>query len=221
MNFDPPLGVIIGNQWRPGIGDPTVLGWATVIAYLAAFLACWSAAAGEKRKRRRGEPCTPFWSWLALILLFLGVNKQLDLQSALTALGRHLAREQGWYDRRQEFQVRFIIIVAGIGLAALGWFAWMVRQASRGQLLALMGLVFLITFVLIRASSFHHVDLLLGVRLAGLKANWILELGGIGCVGLGALRSWRAARDEMTPRFGADQGHMRSLVREIWELRPR
>jgi hypothetical protein len=150
--------------------------------------------------------------------LLLGVNKQLDLQSALTALGRYVAREQGWYDRRQELQIVFIIVVAALGCAALAWLAWLVRRASRGRLLAIIGLIVVLTFVLIRAFSFHHVDRFLGVTFAGLKANWILELGGIGCVGLGALWSLRAGGDEVTPRVGVDSGRIRSVVRELWKL---
>ena len=42
-------------------------------------------------------------------------------------------------------------------------------------------------FVVIRAASFHHVDALLASRLGGLKWNWILELGGILIVAVGAL----------------------------------
>jgi hypothetical protein len=219
MDFHPLLAVTTDGQWRPGIGDPTLLGWATVLAYLAAAVACWRAAAAEnQRTRRRDERSTPFWSRMALILVFLGVNKQLDLQSAITVLGRYLAREQGWYNQRQEYQTLFIIIVAAIGCAALGWFAWIARRASRGRLLALLGLIFVLAFILIRASSFHHIDQILGVRLAGLKANWILELGGIGCVGAGALWNRRAARTEIHPRGGSDADHMRYAVREIWKL---
>jgi len=43
-------------------------------------------------------------------------------------------------------------------------------------------------FVVIRADSFHHVDVFLAARLGRLKWNWILELGGVGAVGLAAVR---------------------------------
>jgi hypothetical protein len=53
-------------------------------------------------------------------------------------------------------------------------------------------MVFLLSFVAIRAASFHHVDILLSAHLAGLKLNWILELGGIAFVAFGAYRSGAA-----------------------------
>ena len=42
--------------------------------------------------------------------------------------------------------------------------------------------VLLVSFVLIRAASFHHVDLLL--RAGPVRLNWVLELGGIGLIAL-------------------------------------
>ena len=58
----------------------------------------------------------------------------------------------------------------------------------------LVGVVFLCCFVAIRASSFHHVDRLLGADLGGLKINWIMELGGIALVGFGAYSEGRALK---------------------------
>jgi hypothetical protein len=46
------------------------------------------------------------------LFLALGINKQLDLQTALTELGRVLAYDQGWYEERQTVQVWFIVGVA-------------------------------------------------------------------------------------------------------------
>jgi hypothetical protein len=219
MDFHPLIGVIIDGQWRPGIGDPTPMGWMTVVAYLAASLACWRAAAARRKTNRHEKSrSAPFWSLLSLILLFLAINKQLDLQSALTELGRRLIREQGWYDRRRELQLLFIMSVAGLGCAVLGGLGWMARRTSRGRLLALTGLIFLVVFIVVRASSFHRIDQILGLRLRGLRWNWLLELGGIGCVGLAALWSRRATRNRTTPRVSADPAQMRSLVREIWEI---
>ncbi len=105
--------------------------------------------------------------------MLLGINKQLDLQIALTDFGHRLAREQGWYDRRQEVQALFIALIAAVGLVVVSAFDWLARAALRGRLLALLGLVFLVNFILIRASLFHHVDVLIGLRLGGLKWSWM------------------------------------------------
>ena len=52
----------------------------------------------------------------------------------------------------------------------------------------LYGLAFLSAFIVIRATSFHHVDQLLHIHLLGFKINWILELGGIIYVAFGSIK---------------------------------
>jgi hypothetical protein len=44
--------------------------------------------------------------------LRLTINKQLDLQSAWTEIGRLIAIGEGWYGRREVVQLYFIIVVA-------------------------------------------------------------------------------------------------------------
>ena len=76
-------------SWRPGIGDPTIGGWITVVLYFAAMASCWVTARNREIEDRR------IWTTISILFLGLGINKQLDLQSALTEAGRVLAFEQG------------------------------------------------------------------------------------------------------------------------------
>ena len=62
---------------------------------------------------------------------------------------------------------------------------------TRELFLPIAGLALLLSFVLIRAASFHHMDQFLRFRLAGLKMNWILELGAISLVAMAAARHRR------------------------------
>ena len=156
------------------------MGWVTVAAYAAA--AALAGIVAARGRTRAGA----FWSVLAVLLALFAVNKQLDLQSALTAIGRCLAKAQGWYENRRVVQAAFIAVLA---LAGLGFLAVMLR-ALRGRLaengLAAAGTAFLVTFVLVRAVGFHHVDAMLRMPVAGLRMNWILELGGIALIAANA-----------------------------------
>ena len=82
------------GSWSPGIGDPTPMGWITVVGYLAAAWLCFRV--GGRLEVRTAYPERHLWRILTWGLLVLGVSKQLDLQSALTELGRTLAHAQGW-----------------------------------------------------------------------------------------------------------------------------
>jgi hypothetical protein len=191
------LAFTADNKWQIGIGDPTVMGWVTVVAYFGAAILCGRCATNAYRARRQGlvsaQPIL-FWSALASVLVLLGINKQLDLQTWFTLLAKSLALEQGWYEDRRFAQAVFILVVGVIGLAGLGIAYWLTRRAVPRGRLALLGVSFLGCFVLIRAASFHHVDQLIGFRLAGLKVNWILELSGILIVAVAATRNLRDSR---------------------------
>jgi len=60
--------------------------------------------------------------------LALGINKQLDLQTALTEAGRVLARYQGWYEQRQFVQLVVIALFAMTCLIALCCFGRAILQ---------------------------------------------------------------------------------------------
>jgi hypothetical protein len=164
----------------PRIGDPHPMGWVTVATYATA-----GVLAGLVVAQRRTRAAA-FWMVLAALLTFLAVNKQLDLQSALTAAGRCLSQAQGWYENRRTVQAAFIGTLALCGLVAL----LLMLRALQGRLaengLAAAGAAFLVTFVLVRAVGFHHVDAMLRLPVAGLRMNWILELGGIALIAANA-----------------------------------
>jgi len=152
-----------------------------VVVYLAAALACATAA-----WRRPGFDGW-FWGLLAVLMLALGLNKQLDLQSLLTQVARDSARQHGWFDQRRTLQAAFILAVVA-AMAMLGGLFWHLAPVLRRNMRwAVAGVIFVITYVLIRASSFHHVDIFINRRLFGMKWNWILEIGGTAMVLGGAL----------------------------------
>ncbi len=102
------------------------------------------------------------WRAISALFLALGVNKQLDLQTALTAVGRMLARSEGWYNQRLVVQLAFIVLVAIICVVAALVLLIGVSNAPPPTWLALIGTTFVLGFVLIRAASFHHIARFLG-----------------------------------------------------------
>ena len=158
------------------------MGWATVVAYGATAVLCFVAFNPLPRDGKR-----TFGLIVTAILAFLMVNKQLDLQSAMTAFGRCLSQSQGWYDERQVVQFLFIIglLVASAILAVVPF--WGMRRQIRSVWLAMLGLVFLLLFVAVRAVGFHHFDALIGFEVHNVRMNWVLELGGIAMIAANAI----------------------------------
>ena len=192
--------VVRNTPWDFEIGDSTPMGWLTVALYFACASVCsWNAVQSYRAGGVRGRP-TAFWTGLALAMTLLGINKQLDIQSWFTAVGRGLAEAQGWYEQRRAVQA--VLVGAGVllGLGIGGAAAYVWRHSLRKDALAWVGLLFVGAFVVTRAASFHHVDRLLGFEMLGVRVNWVLEIGGILIVCVGAISSLRRDRATLRPR---------------------
>lgn len=181
---NPTLLACMARDWQPRIGDPEVTGWLTVLVYLLAFalsaLAAW---------RGRGRAGNAFWTGTAALLLLLALNKQLDLQTALTAFGRCISHAQGWWEYRRPVQLGFILaLLAGMVWAMRRVMAQMNRRLLHQNRLALTGLGVLCAFVLMRAVGFHLVDSLIGIRIVGIPLNFVLENIGLILIAINAFR---------------------------------
>lgn len=189
------LGVMFDGKWRPGIGDPSVFGWITVAGYLIAAVLCLRAALADRKllKAGRQDSAPLFWFAMVGVLLLLGINKQLDLQTLLTEQMREIVRRRGWLAYRQQIEQWFILTLALTGTAILTSMVWITRRALKRVWLAIIGATFLVLFILVRASSFHHVDHYvdhwLGLPVGAANRNVVLELGGICIIALAAMRS--------------------------------
>jgi hypothetical protein len=182
------LAACIAERWSPQIGDASVMGWLTVIAYLVT-----AALALRVAVRLPGGRIRAFWALVAVLMLFLAVNKQLDLQSALTAAGRCIAKAQGWYNERRVVQVLFIEGLVGAAVLALLGGLYLLRRELAANVIALVGLVFVAGFVMVRAVGFHHVDALLGSNVLNMRMNWLLEwTGPVLISGNALILGWRA-----------------------------
>ena len=182
-------------NWEPGIGDPTFMGWLTVFFYAAA--AVYSIMVFNKgsfifeshQKKQKN-----LWLTGGVLLILLCINKQLDLQTLLTDIGRYLFTTLEINEYKRAFQKFFIICILMTSFIFSIVMLKIYYGTLKNHIIALTGFAFLMTFVLIRASSFHHMDTLISSSIAGLKLNWILELTGIFMIIANALMLLRRQR---------------------------
>jgi hypothetical protein len=157
-----------------------------VVAYFGAAVMCARAALSTSQPKadRHRKPSVErrFWVGMLCLFVFLGVNKQLDLQSLFTAVGRATAQAQDWYDERQQYQTAFVGAVGFASMLVLSMMLWRLQRSPGPVRLAIVGLAFTSAFVVIRAASFHHVDRLLGLTFLEMKWNWLIEFTGIAIV---------------------------------------
>lgn len=171
------------RRWSPQIGDPTLAGWATVAAY---GLCCLLALLLLRRRLKPMERL--FWALMSALMLALAINKQLDLQSLLTAMGRCISQHQGWYDERRAVQIGFIKVLLGVTITILLLGFWLMRKHLRRNGLALLGLGLVAGFVAVRAIGFHHFDAFINSRtFLDLRFNFVLEISGLILIAINAL----------------------------------
>lgn len=173
-----PRGLV--GTWSPGIGDSSLAGWLTVVLYVVTAWAVWRVVRGwPKARQSRAAHEQWFWRLLLVALVLLAINKQLDLQSAFTEIGRMVAHQGGWYKDRHQVQLAFIAGLSIMALTLLAATLVLIWGAPAATGWALAGAGGLVLFVVVRAASFHHVDAWLGASVAGFKMNWIFEMGSL------------------------------------------
>jgi hypothetical protein len=181
--------------WQPQLDNPDFLGWSVVAAYVIAAACCAQAALARRRMGLEEKRDSVIWWLSALGLLFLGINKQLNLQTLLIVLGRRAALAGGWYQKRRLAQMVFSAVLTAAGLAALWFLRSRFRQFFARNPAALTGMVVLLLFVLIRAASINHVFERAGLQQAGQQNDkrwtWVLEIGGSACLALAAAKAAR------------------------------
>ena len=175
----PGMNFLNELRWRPEIGDPSLMGWFTVSAYAAgAILAAWVWF--QRREK--------VWLFIALGTAALSANKQLDLQSLFTDIGRVASYHGGWFEQRRVYQKWFVLgVVAGAAIFG-AWFIWRFNEFWLQHKLLTVGVLYLLTFIVVRAISFHHFDAFLKDEVLGVRMNWALELGGICLISAAAVR---------------------------------
>lgn len=191
------LPACIDQRWSPAIGDPTFMGWTTFVCYFIASFASFVAGRVRRQDKR-------IWIMLTVFLLLLGVNKQLDLQSALTATGRCVAQFQGWYGQRRTVQFAFVLALLCVSTLVMALAFYRLRQSLRRAGLALLGFGFLVTFVAVRAVGFQHFDQFIGGDInLGLRTKWLMELTGIGLILINAIAAIKSSNRIRRPSEAA------------------
>ena len=188
-------------------GDPRAGGWLIFFSYFAVAVLCTRAfqasligsqlAADYPNPERRTKDRKAayrasflFWGIVIALFVFLGINKQIDLQTWLTEVGRRIAIAQGWYEQRATVQTIFVLTIAVTGVVTLAVLLKLTRDLLPRHVLAFAGLALLAVFLMVRAASFHALEPAMDYQFVGMRLSWCLELSGILAVGTCAIRNY-------------------------------
>lgn len=169
----------IAKAWLARSGDTYLSSLANTALYAVAI---GVAAYRWKMLQRIKAPLAEqvFWLLVILILLILGINKQLDLQILLTEIVRPIAIKNGWYESRRIAQALFAFVLTGFAGIFAVVMALLVRRHWRDNVLALFGLLILFIYGIIETMSQSHVGFRLNSHEKwGVRLTDIIEMAGI------------------------------------------
>jgi hypothetical protein len=187
------------------VGDPSLNGWATFLVYLVTAGLCAanarrSAALAETGVRQvaLAQSRRRFWIVLAILLLLLGLTRQLDLQALAAQVTRGLLHQDGVYEERSGLQIGLIAAIGIFGTIGLLIALFSFRRAEASVLVALVGAALLVLFTVIRTISLHDVDqvLHLGVGVPYVHVNNLIEIGMLAVIAGASYAFARRLRDE-------------------------
>lgn len=199
MRFGPGGRLIAADgRWHFGIGDSNVMGWVTVVAYAVVAVLCvraWMSArraehglAGARSDESENQATLKhLWVVVTIVVVALGINKQLDLQTLGIDSLTDRARSQGWYDDRRRYQLGLVVVLLTVAPVVVVVVAYRLRRVATRAGGALLGLTVLVVFVALRAVNFHVVDEVVDGSNGHL--NWVLELSGSAVIGVAAVRA--------------------------------
>lgn len=118
----------------------------------------------------------------------LAINKQLDFQSLFIIAGKCISLEDGWYDNKQLARNLFTVLLAICMLFGFLLTGWLLRKVWKPNLIALVGVTLILSFIVVRAATFMHFGGIDWMRYFGADLHWLLEVAGIILVIFAAIR---------------------------------
>ena len=171
--------VLTIGHWQPKIGDPSFIGWFTVVSYY--LCAGLSLACFLKARTRMDATHARLRIAMTGAVIVLGLSKHFNLPGAVTEIGRLAVSHIGGYEWRRWIQ-GFMLFLAGVGLIlVLRWSArhtafFRMWQCCTSEMICLC---YLGGLVILRAISLHQLGGLLAAEVFGVRVNWIAELAGV------------------------------------------
>jgi hypothetical protein len=161
--------------------DGSFSGWILVGFFLVAIKSvqrAWTAG---------NAPIQKAWIWLAILLLVLAFDKQIDIVSPVLNWFKGLSKEQGWYAYR-----RYIVFGgAGVALIAAIWLGYACRVLLLKHywvtLFIFGGLLFETCVLFFRLATFHYVEPHTGFHFGCPHTNWLFEATGLALILFGCL----------------------------------
>lgn len=153
------------------------LAWTTTALYLTTMLL---ASMLIRTRVRRARLRLAFrsalvWSGVVLTIFALSVDQHAKFSRRVLAQIRDTAHASGWYEHRYAIQIVAGLILAAVGAFVIRRFAVRRGHTVPGYRMFGLGILALVLFVSLRELSLHHIDNVMGYRVATLSVGRVGE----------------------------------------------
>ncbi|MCH2208677.1 MAG: hypothetical protein MK132_22790 [Lentisphaerales bacterium] len=173
-------------RWSLQVGDPTVSGWLITAAYIFVGLMSFKVFSGSK-----GYDLQEYkvWFYLALMFFGLGMNKQLDLQTIISDVGRWVATRLNLMEYRHLFKRAFIFGLF-VSLVSFVWYYRIpLKSFIKKYRIVGFGSALVIFFIFARALSFHIFSIPFNEFLAHFEVYLVWEAIALTLTLVGVLKA--------------------------------
>jgi hypothetical protein len=169
------------GYWKKDRGDPTVMGWFITFCYFLTFIISFYLVK-KTIPFIKNKNIIWFWYSVTILIILLGINKQLDLQMLFADYARLYAKMSGMFVNRRPFQHKIISLLATMGISVFSIFIYTFWRAPKTIWVALIGFSILFSFPLIRLVSLHRLEALLYKSFLSVRIVDVIEVMGIAIV---------------------------------------
>ncbi len=125
------------------------------------------------------------------VLALMSLNAVFQINEILLYLARSIARDSGQYGARRSLQFDVILVGVAIVLVLLARLRHSLRYLWADYGAVVLGTMALVGLTFLQSISFHDVDAILYIRIAGVSVHKWLEAAGICFTLWGAWRVYR------------------------------
>ncbi len=166
---------------------------------IALYLACIFLARALYRSHGPGTGRPMAWLIIAYCILAIAVIEALGLPAKGVEAARMFSIAQGWYNKRGEFQIEFIVAFSCLCALALYFIPPCLHRYS-GLTGVVRALGMLSAFIIIRDASLHDLDRLFRLLIAGqIRLHMLIEGFILCCIIQQLLRAYRMHVPENHP----------------------
>lgn len=169
---------------RPFFKDNDVIGWVITLTYFMIACQCYLLLNQQTRKPAEVQ----LWQCLTLIMLFLCINKQMDVQTIFINALREFTNEQENLVYRLWIKVISSAVLLSLAVWLIACKYQSIQLLFKKASILMTGLSLLLIFSLLRFASFAHFDVLLPHHKQFTHFHHHLELIALLLIYMGVLR---------------------------------